>query len=130
MRFILSCETKEYKSIVTKFNEAMTGKYTEILSIERIQNETWYMQYLTHNLAFKARLSMDTEQRLYHGSTKEAADDIVKSWFNRSFAGVNGTYSVFFVFYHRIVVLFRNCIWGWCLFFIKCGLQSWLYTPK
>ncbi|CAF1989481.1 unnamed protein product [Rotaria magnacalcarata] len=91
MRFTLLRETEEYNSIVTKFNEAMTGKYTEIVRIERIQNETWYMQYLTHHLEFKSRLGMDTEQRLYHGSTKEAADDIVKSWFNRSFAGVNGT---------------------------------------
>jgi hypothetical protein len=68
----------------------MKGKYKEIIRIERIQNERWYMQYLAHSRDFKQRLSEDTEKRLYHGCPDVAANSIIEDCFNRSFAGVNG----------------------------------------
>jgi hypothetical protein len=82
--------TDEYKSIVTNFDQAMKGKYTQIQQIERIQNERWYMQYLAHSRDFKKRLNKDTEKRLYHGCPQQAAHAISDDCFNRSFAGVNG----------------------------------------
>ncbi len=82
--------TDEYKSIVNNFDQAMNGKYSKIIQIERIQNERWYMQYLAHIRDFKKRLSTDTEKRLYHGCPQKAANLIIEDCFNRSFAGVNG----------------------------------------
>ncbi|CAF4004110.1 unnamed protein product, partial [Rotaria sordida] len=89
--FELSNTADEYKSIVTNFNLPMKGKYTQIIRIERIQNERWYIQYLAHSRNFKKYLDKDTEKCLYHGCSEEAANAIMKSCFNRSFAGVNGT---------------------------------------
>jgi hypothetical protein len=68
----------------------MNEYYTEIIKLERIQNERWYMQYIAHRKDFRKRLGMDTEKRLYHGCPEIPADAIIKDCFNRSFAGVNG----------------------------------------
>jgi hypothetical protein len=48
------------------------------------------MQYLAHLNGFQKRLKTDIEKRLYHGCPEQAADLIINSCFNRSFAGVNG----------------------------------------
>jgi hypothetical protein len=89
-RFILSTRSDEYTSIVSNFDQAMKGSYTNIIRIERIQNQRWYMQYLAHSQDFKGRLKTDTEKRLYHGCSDVAASSIIEDCFNRSFAGVNG----------------------------------------
>ncbi|CAF5145006.1 unnamed protein product, partial [Rotaria sp. Silwood1] len=99
MRFELSNTANEYKSIVANFNQSIKGKYTKIIRIERIQNERWYIQYLAHSRSFKRTLDKDTEKSLYHGCPQEAADKIVKSCFNRSFAGVTGTAYGFGVYF-------------------------------
>ncbi|CAF1154227.1 unnamed protein product [Adineta steineri] len=91
IRFELSNTTDEYKSISTNFDQVMKGKYTQIIRIERVQNERWYIQYFAHSQHFKARLSTDTEKYLYHGCPDNAANAIMDDCFNRSFAGVNGT---------------------------------------
>ncbi|CAM4927546.1 unnamed protein product [Rotaria socialis] len=91
IRFTLSTKVHEYKSIVSNFDQAMKGKYTNIIKIERIQNERWYMQYLAHSKDFRKRLEMNTEKRLYHGCPEQAANAIIADCFNRSYAGVNGT---------------------------------------
>jgi O-acetyl-ADP-ribose deacetylase (regulator of RNase III) len=95
LRFIVSKNTDEYNSVINKFHEAMKGQYTEIIKLERIQNERWRMQYIAHWKDFKKRLNEDTEKRLYHGCPESAANSIIEDCFNRSFAGVNGI-SLFF----------------------------------
>lgn len=65
----------------------------EIIKIERIQNETWYIQYSALRQEFTARLKEINEKHLYHGCPQESASKIIDSWFNRSFAGVNGRHS-------------------------------------
>ncbi|CAF3757348.1 unnamed protein product [Rotaria magnacalcarata] len=97
--FVLPTKTDEYNSIATNFNNVMTGKYTDIIKIERIQNERWYMQYLAHSKDFLKRLNTDTEKRLYHGCSQQAANSIIEDCFNRSFAGVNGTSYGFGVYF-------------------------------
>jgi len=93
LRVIVPENTDEYNSIISKFDKQMQGYYTEILKLERIQNERWYMQYIVHKKDFKKRLGIDTEKRLYHGCPELPADLIIKDCFNRSFAGVNGSLS-------------------------------------
>jgi hypothetical protein len=94
IRFVLSTTSDEYKSIVSNFDQAMKGQYTQIIRIERIHNERWYMQYLAHSKDFKKRLKKDTEKRLYHGCPENAANSIIEDCFNRSFAGANGKFNL------------------------------------
>ena len=90
MHFKLSETSDEYKKTAASFEQAMRGKYTQIVRIERIQNERWYIQYLAHRHQFYARLNAHTERHLYHGCPESAANAIPKECFNRSLAGVNG----------------------------------------
>ncbi|UJR07910.1 hypothetical protein I4U23_012193 [Adineta vaga] len=99
IRFIVPSNTTEYKSIINDFLKAMAGNCKEIVRLERIQNERWYMQYLAHSRDFEKRLNSNTEKRLYHGCPDVAADAIIQDCFNRSFAGVNGTAYGFGVYF-------------------------------
>lgn len=121
MRFELLNTSDEYKSILANFDQAMKGKYTQIIRIERIQNERWYIQYLAHSHNFKTRLNTDTERSLYHGCPEHAINSILEDCFNRSFAGVNGKVNFFLICIDPIFFC-RNRIWCWCLFFIECSL--------
>ncbi|CAF4093803.1 unnamed protein product, partial [Rotaria sordida] len=98
-RFTLATTTNEYTSIASDFRQAMKGKYTQIIKIERIQNKRWYMQYLAHKEDFERRLHRDTERILYHGCPEQAASSIIEDCFNRSFAGENGTLYGFGVYF-------------------------------
>jgi hypothetical protein len=71
----------------------MKGKYTQIIQIERIQNERWHTQYSAHSRDFKKRLNTNTEKRLYHGCPEDAANSIMEDCFNRSLAGVHGMFN-------------------------------------
>ncbi|CAF4014160.1 unnamed protein product [Rotaria magnacalcarata] len=92
VRFVVSNNTDEYHSVVTNFDKTMKGKYTQIIQIERIQNERWFMQYLAHSEDFKKRLNSDTEKRLYHGCPQDAANLIIEDCFNRRIAYGVGVY--------------------------------------
>lgn len=92
IKYAVSKNSEEYRSLVTNFNQTMTGKYSRIIKIERIQNERWYVQYSAHKREFEKRLKTDTEKRLYHGCPEKAANAIMDEGFNRSFAGVNGKF--------------------------------------
>ncbi|CAF3986264.1 unnamed protein product [Adineta steineri] len=48
LRFVVSSNSAEYKSVIADFDQTMNGKYTAIIQIERIQNERWYVQYVAH----------------------------------------------------------------------------------
>lgn len=97
MRFILSTDSSEYKLVISDFNRHMTGYYTQIQRIERIQNKQCCLQYLMFKKNFKSQFSMHNEKSLYHGCSEEAADLIIKTYFNRSFAGVHGKSTLCFI---------------------------------
>ncbi|CAF3327022.1 unnamed protein product [Rotaria socialis] len=99
IRFTLSTKMHEYKSIASNFDQTMKGKYTDIIKIERIQNERGYLQYLVHSKDFLKRLKVDTEKRLYHGCPEQAANAIIVEGFNRSYAGEHGTLYGFGVYF-------------------------------
>jgi hypothetical protein len=129
VRFVISTQTDEYKSIVTNFDQAMNGKYSTIIQIERIQNERWYMQYLAHVRDFKKRLSIDTEKRLYHGCPQQAANLIIEDCFNRSFAGVNGKdfLSCFFAIV-IVFILLLGTVYGVGVYFSSDAIYSHGYA--
>ncbi|CAF4331298.1 unnamed protein product, partial [Rotaria sordida] len=87
-RFSLDENSNEYQTILSLFDKTMTNKYTAILLIERIQNKQWYTQYNSYK---SFSLKKDAEKKLFHGCRQESVDLIINSFFNRSFAGVNGT---------------------------------------
>jgi hypothetical protein len=43
-RVKLQSTSAEYQNILAQFHVTMLGKYSQIVSIERIQNERWYKQ--------------------------------------------------------------------------------------
>ncbi|CAF3433373.1 unnamed protein product [Rotaria socialis] len=91
LRLPLKINTVEYNTIINEFNKTMFGQYTRINRIERIQNERWHKQYMLHRADFKKSLKMNTEKFLYHGCPDVATSSIIQDYFNRSFAGKNGT---------------------------------------
>ena len=93
-RFVVSPGSAEYQAVKATFDKAMGTQYTQMIKIERIQNERWYRQYMAHRQDFQQRLNSDTEQRLYHGCPENAAQSIIDGCFNRSYAGINGKRSL------------------------------------
>ncbi|CAF3851388.1 unnamed protein product [Rotaria sordida] len=87
-RFSLDENSDEYKDIRGLFDKTMANKYNTMLRIERIQNKQWYTQYNSYK-SFSSK--KETEKQLFHGCRQESVDLIINSFFNRSFAGVNGT---------------------------------------
>ena len=106
MCFELSPNSREFQEVKQKFNDAMQILAKEIIRIERIQNERWYVQYLAHQKDFKSRLNNDTERCLFHGCPEQAANSIITDCFNRSHAGANGKFRFRFQFYFRLSILF------------------------
>ena len=94
-RFVLPFESDEYQKIANEFVGAMKGKMKNVIKIERIENERWYFQYNAHKKDFLKRLNKETEKRLYHGCPENVLNSIIEDCFNRSFAGVNGSYLSF-----------------------------------
>ena len=86
-QFPLKVDSQEYKEILALFDKTMTNKYTDIVHLYRIQNKQWYMQYNTYK-QFSSK--KNTERTLFHGCKKESTQLIISSFFNRSFAGING----------------------------------------
>lgn len=83
----VTLNSDEYNEIKKLFNEGMNGKLTTIVRIDRIQNKQWHAQYMTFKKFFP---KPETETRMFHGCGKDSAKLIINSFFNRSFAGVNG----------------------------------------
>lgn len=106
-RFVVSPASAEYQTIKSTFDQAMGGQYTQMIKIERVQNERWYRQYMAHRQDFQQRLNMDTEKRLYHGCLDTSVQSIIDSCFNRSYAGINGK-SIFSFHKKKTSFIFSN----------------------
>ncbi|CAF1430186.1 unnamed protein product, partial [Adineta steineri] len=87
-KFLVQSSSIEYKEMRALFDKTMVNQYIEIIRIERIQNKPWYIQYNSYK-SFSSK--KDTEKQLFHGCPQQSADLIINSFFNRSFAGINGT---------------------------------------
>jgi poly [ADP-ribose] polymerase 10/14/15 len=87
----LDANSEEYKAVSTKFtNSGMNGRFTAIVSIERVQHERLYFQYQVHKKAFKEQGKAD-ERELWHGSLGDSIENIWTTGFNRSYCGRNAT---------------------------------------
>ena len=43
-RVLLPSSSKEYQNVLERFDATMKNEYSEIIKIERVQNERWYKQ--------------------------------------------------------------------------------------
>ncbi|CAF1452324.1 unnamed protein product, partial [Didymodactylos carnosus] len=67
-RFEVSELTTEYHKILSQFYQTVNSvRLISIDRVERIQNLTWFKEYLTFKYEFDLRLKRETEQRLFHG---------------------------------------------------------------
>ncbi|CAF4280203.1 unnamed protein product, partial [Adineta steineri] len=99
-RVTLQSSSKEYQNVLQQFNTTMNGHYTNIIKIERIQNERWYKQYAAHREEYKRRDGNLDEKLLFHGCLNASSNQIIQECFNRSFAGVNGVAYGCGVYFH------------------------------
>ncbi|XP_071089965.1 protein mono-ADP-ribosyltransferase PARP15-like [Haliotis cracherodii] len=83
--------TQEYQDVATHFGQSMRPH--TIVSIERVQNRTLYIQYM----AMKQRLEVErrgiqNERMLWHGTSEDATININMRGFNRNFCNKNVMY--------------------------------------
>ena len=86
----------EYQLVLDAFNKTMTRgrNYTEIITIQRVQNSDLYRQYYlkkeSMDVAYLHVPTCQNERQLFHGTDSESAKKINANGFNRSYAGKNG----------------------------------------
>lgn len=112
VEFPVQKDSNEFNEIRALFDSTMANKYTEI-RINRIQNKPWYIQYNSYK-SFSTK--KDTEKRLFHGSSQQSIQLIIHSFFNRSFAGVNGLFKLLYIyliiekFYFKVLFMVKELI--------------------
>ena len=87
--------------VLQEFRSSMPHKlYKEIVRIENIRNKGWYRQYFIwqNKMIFYSQIKQNTEKCLFHGCSEQAANNIMKEFFNRGFAGAHGIMYSFFPF--------------------------------
>ena len=88
----LQTSSPEYKDVESKFNVTMTGRYSQILSIQRLQNPILYGQYVSRRKEMDKRNPSGHKNELYlwHGTASQNLNNINTQGFNRSFQGTHG----------------------------------------
>ncbi|UJR08823.1 hypothetical protein I4U23_013078 [Adineta vaga] len=92
-RVILHKESNEYLAVKHAFDETMNEHYTNLISIERIQNLCLFKQFSALHEDYIHKYGKDnngTMRFLYHGCPDTAAKRIMERGFNRSYCGLNG----------------------------------------
>jgi poly [ADP-ribose] polymerase 10/14/15 len=87
--FPIEKNTSEYDHIHDKFIASLsqTTPNAEVVKIERIQNPRLYQIYEGQK---KTMIDGGNEMKLYHGTAKNAVENINKTGFNRAYCGKNG----------------------------------------
>ncbi|KAM7391015.1 hypothetical protein PAMP_021733 [Pampus punctatissimus] len=88
--FPLTPGSKEYSNVEKKLTN--TGLSANIISIERVQNETLWQSYQLKKKQLEVKNNhKNNEKKLFHGTGSSSIDLINKYGFNRSYAGAHGT---------------------------------------
>ncbi|XP_060765229.1 protein mono-ADP-ribosyltransferase PARP14-like isoform X2 [Neoarius graeffei] len=81
--------SQEYAHVEKKFRK--TGLASNILQIERVQNETLWKNYMNQKAYLdKKNNHTNNEKLLFHGTGSDNIDKINERGFNRSYAGMHG----------------------------------------
>ena len=89
--------SREYIDVKNGFDSTIGETKRTIVKIERIQNPTLYAQYAARK-KFMDQTNLPgtvNERRLYHGCPGDVVQNIIHGGFNRSFAGRNGTNTLY-----------------------------------
>ena len=84
---------REKEAVVAAFLSSLSAYQVEVLSVERVQNETLWRTYAAKKETMRARSGADPatvdecERSLFHGTDEDTAPKIVAQGFNRSFCG-------------------------------------------
>ena len=83
----LNITDPEYKDSLAKFDVTMKSRYSQIVSIQRIQNPVLYGQYIARKKEMEKRNppGCQNERYLFHGTKPQVTDNINTQGFNRSF---------------------------------------------
>ena len=87
-------EVREKDTVVAAFLSSLSAYQVEVLSVERVQNETLWRTYAAKKETTRARSGAtvdECERSLFHGTDEDTAPKIVAQGFNRSFCGKNAT---------------------------------------
>jgi len=87
-------EGREKDAVVAAFLSSLSAYQVEVLSVERVQNETLWRTYAAKKETMRARSGAtvdECERLLFHGTDEDTAPKIVAQGFNRSFCGKNAT---------------------------------------
>ena len=94
----LEASSEEYKDVESKFNVSMRkgSNYSEIVSIQRVQNTILYKQYVTKKKEMIKRnpSGHKNESQLWHGTCANNVNSINTLGFNHIFQGVHGNCNV------------------------------------
>ncbi|KAM3587533.1 uncharacterized protein V6R79_008203 [Siganus canaliculatus] len=85
--------TPAYKKIQNLFYQSLLENIVDIVSIQQIQNRLHWDKYQRHKLHMQkqhTKTAQPLERHLFHGTTKEASEDICYNNFDPRVAGVNG----------------------------------------
>ena len=92
----LTAGSPEYNNVESQFNTTMVkgSSYSQIVSIQRIQNPVLYQQYMVRKREMDKHNppGHQNERWLFHGTSPDTLDKINTQGFNRSFAGKNGMF--------------------------------------
>ena len=93
----LTAGSPEYNNVESQFNTTMVkgSSYSQIVSIQRIQNPVLYQQYMVRKREMDKHNppGHQNERWLFHGTSPDTLDKINTQGFNRSFAGKNGMFN-------------------------------------
>ncbi|CAF0866700.1 unnamed protein product [Rotaria sordida] len=102
---VLKPHTK-YSPITERITRDFKNSFMQIIRIDQVENETWLKEYLEQKKLIDVRLGHDnSEQYLFHGCSRSAAENIIQHGFDHKLIGMHGVlygYGFYFSSDHRI----------------------------
>ncbi|XP_022604820.1 TCDD-inducible poly [ADP-ribose] polymerase-like [Seriola dumerili] len=86
--------TQAYRKVQSLFYESLPETKVDIISIQQVQNVLHWDKYQRHKAHMQKLHNTSKgplERHLFHGTTKDASEDICHNNFDPRLAGVNGT---------------------------------------
>uniref|UniRef100_A0A671WRR5 Poly [ADP-ribose] polymerase n=1 Tax=Sparus aurata TaxID=8175 RepID=A0A671WRR5_SPAAU len=86
--------TPAYRSVRDLFYETLPETMVDLISIQQVQNLLHWDKYQRHKVYMQKQHTKSKEpleRHLFHGTSKEASEDICHNNFDPRMAGVNGT---------------------------------------
>ena len=127
----LPVSSAEFKNVETNFNQTMTGRYTNIVSIQRLQIPVLYQQYAVRKREIEKRnpKGHQNERWLWHGTSPDTLAKInTACGFDRNFAGKNS--KLFYSFYMCKTCFPIATVYGKGVYFARDASYSHGYSAS